>query len=267
MNQAPPTRRERLLTQVVQRAVFSPPSLGLLTAALVFATHPSTWLPGAALAILNCGYLFLRVRSPEYIRRVSEELYRDRWREQIARAEELQRSLDRGTASLLGSLIGSQERLLALAEEGAGIVPSRNQAAELLAHCLQLAQKRVNLQHFLAETRATDLEREAQRLQRQAEGSPDPVARGLYQQAVEQKRAEIDNLKAIEQAIARIDGQLEAVDATFDNLVGKIMRLRSAESPEDTLEQQQVRAELEHLSHGVAALEATLNETVTVGGG
>src|SRR5207244_1607720 len=114
---------DRLIRRVLHRAAFSPPSLGLTAAAVVFATDPHTWLPAAAIAGLNGFVIFLRARSPHYVRRVAEEMQREQWRELIARADTLERSLEKAPATLLGNIVRSQERLLALAAEGHGAAP------------------------------------------------------------------------------------------------------------------------------------------------
>jgi hypothetical protein len=261
-----PARREQLLRRVIQRAVLSPVSLGMTTAAAVLAADPATWIAAGTLAALNGALIFLQARSPAYVRRVADELYREQWREQIGRAENLQRMLDPGPAAVLGNIIRSQERLLTLSLEEETIAPGRAQSANLLAHCLQLAEKRVEMENFLAETRAADLEREALQLQGQVAAAHDPVARRLFEQALEQKNAEIENLRSIQHAISRIDGQLAAVDATYDNLVGKIVRLRITDAATDRVDEEHVMRELNSLAQGVAALEESLNETLAVRG-
>src|SRR5207302_9797038 len=120
----------------------------------------------------NGALLFTQARSPAYVRRITDDLYRERWQEQVVCLEELRPALDRGTAALLGSIVESAERLLALSEPD-GIAPGRGQMAELLAHCLRLARKRVQLQGFLAERSNADLEREVGRLRRQVESTAD----------------------------------------------------------------------------------------------
>src|SRR5438270_13082323 len=97
------TSRDRLIRRVLHRAAFSPPSLGLTAAALVLATDPHTWLPAVAVAGLNGALIFMRARSPAYVRRVVEEMERDQWRELSARADHLEQSLEKGTAGLLAS--------------------------------------------------------------------------------------------------------------------------------------------------------------------
>src|SRR5437588_10648787 len=97
--------RDRLSRRVLQRAAFSPPSLGLTAAALVFATDPHTWFPAVAVAGLNGFLIFLRARSPEYVRRVSEEMQREQWREMAARADQLEQSLDKRPGGLLANIV------------------------------------------------------------------------------------------------------------------------------------------------------------------
>jgi hypothetical protein len=261
-----PGQRERLIRQAFQRAFLGPASLGLTAAALVLATQPVTWLPAGLVAGLELVWIFLQVRNPAYIRQVADERHRTHWRHSLARAEDLQRVLDPSTGAVLANLIGAQERLLALSSEAQGLVPSRSQAADLLAHCLQLVEKRLQLEGFINESRAADLQREADELLARAAATPDPVAKQLFEQALSQKRSEINNLDAIQNAIARIDGQLAAVDATFDNLVGNIVRLRTTAASAERLDEQYVLEELDHLTRGVAAVEASVTEMLALRG-
>jgi len=258
------TSRDRLLRRVLRSAAFSPPSLGLTAAAVVFATDPHTWLAAAMAAGLNGFLIFLRARSPAYVRRVATEMQREQWRELAARADALERSLDKGPAAMLAHIVRSQERLLALAAENHGAAPGWAQTANLMNHCLLLAEKRLQMETFLAESRQEELEREADALRVQVAACDDPVACRLYGQALQQKVAEIENRKAIRQAIARIDGQMAAVEATYDNLLGKIARLKIA--PGDTTDEEHVMAELDRLTQGIAALDASLGETLTLRG-
>src|SRR6184192_3839484 len=142
------TNRDRLIRRVLHNAAFSPPSLGLTAAAVVFATDPHTWLPAAAVAGLNSFLIFLRARSPDYVRRVAEEMQREQWRELAARADRLEQSLDKAPAALLTNIVRSQERLLALASEGHGAAPGWPQTLDLMRHCLLLAEKRLHMESF-----------------------------------------------------------------------------------------------------------------------
>jgi hypothetical protein len=264
MTRRPSASQPRLLREVLQRAFFSPPSLGLTAATVVFLSQPETWLAALVAAGLNAFLLATHARSPRYVRRVAHDLERDHWRACLVRAEELQRVLDPATAGAMGNLVRAQERLLALSAQGEGLVPSHSQAADLMAHCLELAEKRLHLEAFVAESRAGDLEREVERLRGQASAAGDAMARRLFEQALDQKLAEQENLKALQNAIARIDGQLAAVDATFDNLVGKIVRLRTADTAREAHDVRFVLDELHQLTQGVAAVEASLTEMLVV---
>ena len=54
--------------------------------------------------------------------------------------------------------------------------------------------------------------------------------------------------------------------ATFDNLVGKIVRLRTTAVSEDGQDEQYVLQELDHLTQGVAAVEASLTDMLALRG-
>jgi hypothetical protein len=135
-----------------------------------------------------------------------------------------------------------------------------------MRHCLLLAEKRLHMESFLAESREEDLAREASELRAQVAACDDSVARLLFEQALQQKTAEIENRTAIRQAIARIDGQMAAVDATYDHLLGKLARLKITSGAGASADEEHVMAELNRLAQGIAALDASLGETLTLRG-
>jgi hypothetical protein len=246
---------------VVSRAVTSPGSLFLVTTGLLLGLTPETWAFGAGFLAAEGALIWWRVRDPRHAGVCSEEMLRQRWRGQLNRLEEVATVLDRETAAALSAIVEAQERLLALYGDDTTALPhSRVELTTLLEHCLSLAEKKQQIQTYLAVNRGYDIQRQVYQLQLRIEQSSDPVTIGLYEQAIEQKRQELENYGCLEEAITRIDGQLAAVQCTFDNLIGKLVRLRSAESVAGELVTDPLFADLQRLSTGVVALEDSLNE-------
>jgi hypothetical protein len=270
----PLPNREQLFRQVLIRAVTSPPSLllgstGLLLLASPVAgpVAPVAWLVGLTALAADAGWIWNRVRNPGFARHSSDEMLRQRWRDLLHRLEELTAVLDRDTAAALSAIVESQERLMGMLGAGtSALPPSRMELTSLLQHCLSLADKRHRLQNYLSTFRSQDLQHQAMRLPARVDQCPDPVTRSLYEQALDQKRQELENYALLEEALVRIDGQLAAVQCTFDNMLSKMVRMQSVEVVGRDTASDPFVAELNRLTTGVAALEASLNETLTVGG-
>ncbi|MFN3652183.1 MAG: hypothetical protein ACK47B_21610 [Armatimonadota bacterium] len=259
------TERDTLLKQVVVRAVTAPPSLFLGTLGVLLLPGPA-WPAGIAALLADAGWVWVRVRDPRFAHESSETRQRQRWQELIHRLENLAATLDPATAACLSAIVQAQERLLALYSAGSARVPhTRVELTSLLQHCLSLAEKRAALQTFVANFRVLEVQREAAELERKVDGCYDAVTRELFEQALRQKREELENFVRLQEAITRIDGQLAAVRCTFDNMIMKVIRLQAADIVAD-VEEDPVQDELHRLTRGVEALEASLNETLAVRG-
>lgn len=259
--------RDRLLKQVALRAATAPVSLFLGATGLLLIASPVAWPLGVAAFAGELAWLWHRIRDPRHAQLSSDEMLRARWRDLIFRLEEVSRSLDRETAAILTAIIESQERLLGTSGTEQMLLPStRVEMTSLIERCVSLAEKRKQVQSYLATVRTPEVQKQATQLQAQVDKARDEVTRDLYLQALEQKRQELENYARLEDAVARIDGQLAAVQCTFDNLLSKVVRLQSVDSAASDPEADPVSAELTQLTRGVAALEASLAETLTVGG-
>jgi hypothetical protein len=141
---------------------------------------------------------------------------------------------------------------------------SMGQVADLMDRCVHLAEKRHQLRSYLEATRAPELQRQASQLEAKLDASTDPVARRLYAQAIEQKRGELENYCAIQQAVQRIDGQLENIECSFGNLLGKLIRLKSVDATHAAVAQNQMSRELTELSTSLETLESSVNEMLAL---
>jgi hypothetical protein len=263
--------QKQLFGEVVKRAVVTPLSLGLLTASALVLVTPEMWSFALAGFVAEIGVLQTLVRSERFVRVVQEDCQRLRSRQQAERLARTQASVDRPTAELLGRMQALQERLLQEWEasgpasllSGDSLGFTRQQVSGLLDQCLRLAQKRVRLQVYLQETQPADLQRHAIQLQEKWERCHDDVARQLYEHALRQKRSELENYAAIQQAVARIDGQLETIECSFGNLLGRVVRLKSADATHARVARDQLSRDLSELMAGINALEHSVNEALS----
>jgi len=266
--------REQLLGRVVGRALVTPVSLALLTGSAVCAFVPEVWMVTAFGLVVELGVLQLFIRDANFVRAVREEQERAEWDRQAERIARVRRAVDRETAEMLGRIQSLQERLLQ--ENGGEEVPgtrprvgsrfgaSLGQVTGLVNRCLHLAEKRHQLRTYLEMRRPPELQRQASQLEAKLEMALDPVAQQLYAQALEQKRGELENYCAIQQAVQRIDGQLDNIECSFGNLLGKLIRLKSADEAHLAVAQHQVSRELTELSATLTALESSVNEMLAL---
>lgn len=263
-----PIDRERIFQRVLTRAVTSPVSLFLACTGLLLIGSPHTWAVGLTAFAAEAGWVWFRIRDPEQARTTSDEMLRRRWRELVHRQEALTSLLDRETSTILTSIVEAQERLLAQERSRRPSMPStRIELTSLLQHCLSLAEQRHHLHSHLVAWNSLEMQREAAQLQARMESSPDPVTRQLYDQALDQKRQELENYVRVQEAVQRIDGQLAVVHCTFDNMLSRLVRMQSADALSREERDDPVFEELNQLNLRVAALEASVSETLVVRSG
>ena len=261
--------REQLFSRVVRRALVTPVSLALLTGSAVCAFVPEVWIVTLLGLVTEAGILQYLIRDANFVRSVREDEQRAEWSQRTEQIERVRRTVDWETGEMLGRIQSLQERLF---EENGGaeaLLSSRfgaslNQVAALVDRCLHLAEKRHQLRIYLDTTRPTDLQRQAGQLEAKLESVADPVTRRLYSQALEQKRGELENYCAIHQAVLRIDGQLDNIECSFANLLGKLIRLKSIEGAPAAVAQNQVIRELNELDANLTALESSVNEMLAL---
>lgn len=260
--------RDRLLKEVVTRAVTSPVSLFLATTGVLLAASPIAWPVGIGVLILDAGWIWARIRDPLHAQNSSEELLRHRWREAVTRLEALTGLLDPHTAGILAEILDAQERLLGMYDQGTRLLPNtRAELTSLLQHCLSLAERRLQLQSYLLGFSRQDVQHEVSRLQARIDQTSSLATQQLYQQALDQKQQELDNYGRLGEAIDRIDGQLAVVQCTFDNILSRLVRMQSADRLVETDAPDPVFEELNQLTSRVATLEESLEETLTLRAG
>jgi chromosome segregation ATPase len=260
--------REQVFRRVIKRALLSPLSLALISTTGLCAVVPATWLVSALGLLAEAVLLQLLIRDPRFVRLVCHEERQTDWRRQVDRLVRVRRSVDRETSALLGRIHTLQERLLHECPpeslDEAPYAPGLEDLGSLLERCVHLAEKRSQLRRYLDAAHLTDLQRQAGRLEARLGEVTDPVARRLYQQALTQKRSEMESYSAVEQALQRIDGQLEGMESSFGSLLGRLVRLRSAAIADLSLAQSQVSRQLADLRANLDVVESSVNEVLEV---
>ena len=111
------------------------------------------------------------------------------------------------------------------------------------------------------------MQRQAAQLQERLDQARDGATRQLYEEALNQKRQELENYIRLEEAVYRIDGQLSVVQCTFDNMLSQVARMQTVEPEPETRTTDPVFEEINRLTSRVAELEDSLSETLTLRGG
>jgi hypothetical protein len=261
--------REQLLTRVLRRAIVTPVSLALLTGSALSLAQPQTWpvaLFGFLAEVVVVQFL---ARDPNFVRSVRTEERQAGWMRRAGRLDYLRRSLDPETRELLGKIQSLHEQLVAECTLGGLSLDtpftfSPEQIERLLDRCLHLAEKRLQLRHYLEIAQPAELQRQASHLELKLQRTTDAVARRLYEQALEQKQGELESYCAIQQAVQRIDGQLESIGCSFGNLLSRVVRLRSASDAHLALAQRQVTRELTDLDDSLIVLEQSVDEMLVL---
>jgi hypothetical protein len=261
--------REQLLTRVLRRAVLTPVSLALLTGSALSVAQPETWPVAVFGFVAEVVVLQFLVRDPNFVRSVRTEERQVDWGRRAGRLDQIRHRLDPESRDLVGRIQALHEQLLQECvheptSPGGPFTLRPEQIESLLDRCLHLAEKRLQLRRYLITAQPAELQRQASQLEAKLERATDLVARRLYEQALEQKRGELESYCAIQQAVQRIDGQLESIECSFGNLLGRLVRLKSAGDAHGALAQRQVTRELTDLDTSLVALEHSVDEMLAV---
>ncbi len=258
--------RDALLRHLAVRAATSPFSLLLGTTGVLLVAHPSIWWCGAGALAAQGAWIWSRIRCETFARAGAQELLAIQWRVLVERLDALSSDLDGETAAVLNAITDAHERLLGIAPGEPALLPaSRVEITSLLEQCLSLAERRQRLRGYLASVQTAEVQRQVRQLEARLDQTHDDATRLLLEQAVSQKQQELENYVRLDSAIERIDGQLVAVQCTFDNLLSRAVRLHSGAETAPAAQDDPVYQELNRLNQGVAALDASLNETLNLG--
>ncbi|MCL5284075.1 MAG: hypothetical protein M1330_05155 [Armatimonadetes bacterium] len=136
------------------------------------------------------------------------------------------------------------------------------QLSPLLTRAIQLAQKRKQLQRYLDNVDDHALLSYCHSLEDRIAKATDPVARSQLDQALKARQQEMETYQSIAQAVGRIDGQLENIEATMASWKAKIIRIKTAELASSTSVGQDLHQELSNLSSEVDMLDRSVREAL-----
>jgi hypothetical protein len=259
------------LTLALRRALLTPGSLALLVAATVMAFSPSLWPVALGAGVAELLLLLYYRCNRRFLRRIRDEQTRREWHRQGQRVKRLQATLDPGTAGILHRIVSLQQQagsqIASSRDDGVSHPEALEQALSptggLLEGCLRLAAMRQRLAAYLEQVQPAERQRQAMEIEARLDACHDAVARSCYLQALQHKRSELENYCAIQQAVARVDGQLENIECRLGNLVGKLVRLGLLDGAHAAEACDRLSALIAELNQSTAALELSLNETLS----
>jgi len=269
----------RRFLYVVRRVVFSVES-GFLWGAGVLGSAYFHWnpLPIAAALVLEVLLIHRRLHDEDYLRRVLREGEDAVAPLSDSAIEEHLAAMDFETRQRLRYVIQLQKEIMqeATADD---VQPYTRQELERIAarlpglvqQAIRIASRKQQLARYLQHVDERALQAYADNLRARIEQTDDPVARQQYEQALKAREAELATYRAIAQASARIDSQLENVEATFASWKARVIRLKTVDIGNVASFSEGLVQELDTLGTQIELLDSSVTEalapegTVTVG--
>jgi hypothetical protein len=263
---------DRLLL-VLKKSLLSLPSVGLLAISCLASWLMHAWWLGLFLAILEeTAWVFYRLNDQRFLdtlfsapNGVQEELT-DR------QAEEILEEMDFDTRQRLRYLFQLQRELSA--EISGKDVPSyarqdlnriAAQLPGLMDRAVQIGKRRKSLLKYTGDTDERSLQRYCDGLRQKIGAEKDSVTREQYEQALKARETELQTWRGITQAINRIDGQYENLEATLASWKAKVIRIKTADEAGASTVSEGLNMELENLNSSIDMLDASVQEVLAGG--
>ena len=147
---------------------------------------------------------------------------------------------DQILAELAGSPLGARQLL--------SVTTVR--VRELASGCPELVRQHQQLERFLHRIDSAEARRERTRLETLAGSEADPVAKQRYREAAAAKNAGLLASDELARNLARLDGELETIQATLEKLLAQAVRMNSAQ-PRSAGELGDLTLEVDTLVHSL----------------
>jgi hypothetical protein len=150
-------------------------------------------------------------------------------------SDELPEGLDGPHRTRALQILALRDRLLDDLEKAPAVIKenlavSAMRVREVVEKCLKLVSKHQEIESYLKQTDVNVVVNERSRLAKLAESQTDDVARDRFLSAVKAKDAQIQSREELRRGVARLDGELATIQATLENVVAQIVRMKSAEA-------------------------------------
>ncbi len=230
-------------------------------------------LPLVAAALCQVGLLYARLHDEEYLRRLFR--HREERSEALTdqQVEDLLEKMDFETRQRLRYILQLQKEVVR--EARGQDVPSyaREDLEKIAAHvgplvrrAMGLGTRKQQLVRYLRNVDEKALTAYCNNLRKRIDSTSDTVTRGQYEQALKAREAELETYRAITQAGARIDSQLENVEATFASWKAKVIRIKTADVASAASVSEGLYQELSSLNNEIDLLDHSVTEALATEG-
>jgi hypothetical protein len=138
-----------------------------------------------------------------------------------------------------------------------------SQLQPLVQRAIRIAGRKQQLSKYLHNVDERALQSYCANLKQRIESTSDPVAKGQYEQALRAREAELQTYRSIAQASARIDSQLENVEATFASWKAKVIRIKTADVASAASVSEGLYQELGDLTRDIDLLDTSVSEALS----
>jgi hypothetical protein len=256
---------------VAKAVLRSPSSIGIIVLGLGATAIAGDlwWLPFGAMVVGWCAVLFNRLHNEEYLQKLFAERQA---RENHLSDEQIESALDGmdfETRQRIRYIVQLQSEISRETEADDVADYARRdlqrlsaQLSPVVRRAIRIGQRKQQLVKYLHNVDERSLSNYCANLQQRIDATQDPVARSQYQQALKAREAELQTYQAIGQAAARIDSQLESVEATFASWKAKVIRIKTVDVAGASTVAQGLDQELRMLNSDIDVLEGSVTEAL-----
>lgn len=259
------------LWYVIKDVLKSPFSLAIWAVGGVVSYYGQSWLPLFVAVVGQLGLLYKRLHDEEYLRRLfaaREEREANLTEQQIEAQLE---KMDFETRQRIRYILQLHKEIAR--EARADDVQSyarrdlervASQLTPLVQRAVRMATRKQQLAKYLNNVDERALMNYCNNLRQRIENTTDPVTRAQYEQALKAREAAQETYRAIGQASARIDSQLENVEATLESWKAKVIRIKTADVAGAASVSEGLYQEIESLSSDIDLLDSSVSEALAL---
>ncbi|HSV74995.1 MAG TPA: hypothetical protein VLH79_14640 [Chthonomonadales bacterium] len=224
---------------------------------------------GAA-AALQAALLYRRLNDEEFLRGLFAARERDAYGLSDEQVEASLERMDFETRQRVRYILQLQREIVreARAEDVASYARHEleriaGELAPLMHRAIRIAGRKQQLTRYLHNHNEKALANYCSSLRQRIEATEDPVTRSQYEQALKARESEVQTYAAIAQAAARIDGQLESVEATFASWKARVIRIKTVDVASAASVSEGLTQELASLNQDIDLLEGSVTEALS----
>jgi hypothetical protein len=254
---------------VVKATLLSPFSWAIWAVGGVVSYELSSFIPLLVAAFAQVGLVYRNLQNEDYLRGLftrrqeREETMTDQ------QVESMLEQMDFETRQRIRYILQLQKEITR--EARADDVESYTKKdldkvagslSPLVQRAVRIAIRKQQLSKYLQNVDERALKNYCANLEQRIAKTDDPVAKAQYEQALRARQTEMQTYHAITQAGARIDSQLENVEATFASWKAKVIRIKTADVASAASASEGLYNELEALSSNIDILDKSVTQAL-----